>query len=645
MWTATTLWRYQLGPEDSDFVRLTSVRDLVSEEAGWTIFPNRLSTQLRRFEATHGSVLAATIVTELALRVAGDDQRASDVLIEDDIADDAFLDLRDAFVSESSEGLIAAVTLSRKADGQRFRSTLVVLIDANDAVVSATSFDGLEPRLSVAEGIVMEGPDAEPVLVGRAPSGASLALLPIPPRLTQSRVVRGDHFPIRPHARYELTLPLRAEAPAITLTLRTEAISVTVDGRTASWFAPGGYRVLDVDAAQLRLSVLTHAAEYQVLDLGEAETATRWEDRLAYVELLTALGDVERAGREAEHELFAPRSNGEQALFQKVSWAIALAATFVAAERRADADSLIRPTAEFIQQQFSGPPRAMLLSKIQRVAFLHDIRIGQERVDRLLQGLAAVSSTEDRAALYYALIMAAFESCRKGAPWMDQVQTIHNAIASELNQFTDEQLHLGIRVLAYTIQLITSRAERVASAEFVPSPVPESLKPMLEHALAGDANANSNLGAAFGKGKDVRRSPRDAVYWYERAVALGSTMAAYNVGAMYRQGEGIEPDKVRAFERMLFAAERGHPEAATTLGLMFLEGEGVERDLERAVHWLSVGVERGDELANKNLAHLYFRGVGVLRDCAKARELIGDLVRRGDPQAMLLLRLIHEADC
>lgn len=57
---------------------------------------------------------------------------------------------------------------------------------------------------------------------------------------------------------------------------------------------------------------------------------------------------------------------------------------------------------------------------------------------------------------------------------------------------------------------------------------------LLESARRGHVEAQQGLGYLFDVGRGVRRSVKDALYWYRRAARAGDGAAAGNIGILYR---------------------------------------------------------------------------------------------------------------
>ena len=92
----------------------------------------------------------------------------------------------------------------------------------------------------------------------------------------------------------------------------------------------------------------------------------------------------------------------------------------------------------------------------------------------------------------------------------------------------------------------------------------------------GFAGSQNNLGDQYEKGRGVKKSPADAIYWYTRS------------------------------------ALQGEPTAYWSLGLCFADGIGVQKDLVEAYFWLALAVNYMFEGANLESAKSKLRAISAL---------------------------------
>ena len=70
------------------------------------------------------------------------------------------------------------------------------------------------------------------------------------------------------------------------------------------------------------------------------------------------------------------------------------------------------------------------------------------------------------------------------------------------------------------------------------------IKPL---ATQGNADAQTNLGFMYAKGRGVPKDDKEAVKWYQLAAEQGNADAQNNLGGMYANGQGIPQDYVLSY--------------------------------------------------------------------------------------------------
>lgn len=76
---------------------------------------------------------------------------------------------------------------------------------------------------------------------------------------------------------------------------------------------------------------------------------------------------------------------------------------------------------------------------------------------------------------------------------------------------------------------------------------PKALAAWKIAAERGNPVALNGLGFMYERGYGVDKDPKEAVQWYEKAVAQGSYEAGVNLGSIYESGEGVKNDPVLAY--------------------------------------------------------------------------------------------------
>lgn len=97
-------------------------------------------------------------------------------------------------------------------------------------------------------------------------------------------------------------------------------------------------------------------------------------------------------------------------------------------------------------------------------------------------------------------------------------------------------------------------------------------------AVAGDADAQFNLGQAYKLGRGVPADLAQAEEWYRKAALQGHPQAEENYGLTLFENN----KRMQAAEWLQRAASRGEPRSQYVLGTMYFNGDGVEKDWIRA---------------------------------------------------------------
>ncbi|MCP3729174.1 SPOR domain-containing protein [Sphingomonas sp. MG17] len=97
-------------------------------------------------------------------------------------------------------------------------------------------------------------------------------------------------------------------------------------------------------------------------------------------------------------------------------------------------------------------------------------------------------------------------------------------------------------------------------------------------AVAGDPDAQFNLGQAYKLGRGVPADLAQAEQWYRKAALQGHPQAEENYGLVLFENN----KRMQAAEWLQRAAARGEPRSQYVLGTMYFNGDGVEKDWVRA---------------------------------------------------------------
>ncbi|WP_162235258.1 tetratricopeptide repeat protein, partial [Sphingomonas sp. Leaf10] len=121
-----------------------------------------------------------------------------------------------------------------------------------------------------------------------------------------------------------------------------------------------------------------------------------------------------------------------------------------------------------------------------------------------------------------------------------------------------------------------------------------------EPAVAGDADAQFNLGQAYKLGRGVPMNLTEAETWYARAAQQGHRQAEDNYGLILFQN-GKRPEAVQWLEK---SAARGEARSQFVLGTMLFNGDAVTKDWRRAYALMTRASSAGLPQAAATLAQM-----------------------------------------
>ena len=119
-------------------------------------------------------------------------------------------------------------------------------------------------------------------------------------------------------------------------------------------------------------------------------------------------------------------------------------------------------------------------------------------------------------------------------------------------------------------------------------------------ALAGDPDAEYNMGQAYKLGRGVPADLPQAESWYQKAAAQGHTMAQDNYGLALFQ-DGRKGDALPWLEK---SAARDEKRAELVLGTMLFNGDAVPKDWVRAYALVNRSSQQGLAEGSKALAQM-----------------------------------------
>jgi hypothetical protein len=144
----------------------------------------------------------------------------------------------------------------------------------------------------------------------------------------------------------------------------------------------------------------------------------------------------------------------------------------------------------------------------------------------------------------------------------------------------------------------------------------------------GSSLAMYSLGLLYAEGKIVPLDYAEARGWYAKAVALKSAFAMAELAALYEKGVGGPKDAAEAFRLYRGAATAGDQVSMAKLGEFYEAGLGVRQDYAQAINWYKKSADRGDADAMRQLGRLFESGRGVPRNAAQARQWYAKAAKR-----------------
>ena len=170
----------------------------------------------------------------------------------------------------------------------------------------------------------------------------------------------------------------------------------------------------------------------------------------------------------------------------------------------------------------------------------------------------------------------------------------------------------------------------------------EAERRYLAKALAGDAEAQYNLGVCYKNGDGIEKNLTKAVKWYEKAAEQGYASAQCNLGYCYEFGVGVEKNILKAVDLYKKAAEQGDATAQYNLGLSYKNGNGVEENIYKAVEWYEKAAAQGFAPAQCSLGFRYELGEGVEKNIYKAVEWYKKAAEQGNATAQCNLGVCYQ---
>lgn len=119
-------------------------------------------------------------------------------------------------------------------------------------------------------------------------------------------------------------------------------------------------------------------------------------------------------------------------------------------------------------------------------------------------------------------------------------------------------------------------------------------------AVAGDADAQFNLGQAYKLGRGVKTDLDEALGWYRKAAVQGHLQAADSCGHLLHYLQKIP----EALPFLIASSERGEPRAQYLLATELFNGVHIEKDWVRSYALMTRAASAGMASASRSLAQM-----------------------------------------
>lgn len=160
---------------------------------------------------------------------------------------------------------------------------------------------------------------------------------------------------------------------------------------------------------------------------------------------------------------------------------------------------------------------------------------------------------------------------------------------------------LGLPLLALTMLATPARADVKDGVDaWQAGKYPAAVAEWRPLAIAGDADAQFNLGQAYKLGRGVPADLGQAEAWYRRAAKQGHLQAEDNLGLVLFTANRRE----EAMPFIVKSAARGEPRAQYVLGTAHFNGDLAERDWPRAYALTKRASDAGLSVASARLVQL-----------------------------------------
>ncbi len=163
-----------------------------------------------------------------------------------------------------------------------------------------------------------------------------------------------------------------------------------------------------------------------------------------------------------------------------------------------------------------------------------------------------------------------------------------------------------------------------------------ALDKALPRAQLGDPVAQTLVGEIISQGLGVKRSSKDAAFWYGKAAEGGDPTAMFKYALLLMEGRDVPRDRAKADEYMQKAADAGNPSAQFNYAQVLMIANPGDKGMKLAIPYFEKAAEQGVADAQYAVAQLYL-AVKDLEPAKKekAREWLARAARAGYDTAQL----------
>ncbi len=143
----------------------------------------------------------------------------------------------------------------------------------------------------------------------------------------------------------------------------------------------------------------------------------------------------------------------------------------------------------------------------------------------------------------------------------------------------------------------------------------------------------------YEQGIGMKKSEKEALFWYTKSADAGHAEANYILGTMYaRGGETFEADLSISAGYFLVAARQNHKEAQIAIAQCYLSGEGVSSSYNEGFRWMRAAADQGSVKAQKFIGKaLLFGEYGINQNTEQAILWLKKATAQKDIESMLLV--------